>query len=210
MASTVHVMRHGEVFNPEKILYGLQPGWHLSERGHQMAGVVADWSKKFDIGVVHASPLQRAQETATPVAQIHGLQITTDDRLIEATNIFEGKKFELGSGVLKHPSSWRHLTRPWVPSWGEPYEKQISRMLAAVFSAHEAAKLSGDGKDALCVSHQLPIWILRSAVEGRRLLHDPRKRECTLASVTSFHFDEDSMISGVTYSEPAKALLPQK
>ena len=206
MGSTVHVLRHGEVFNPEKILYGLQQGWHLSDRGHEMAGAVAEWSKQFSIGAIHASPLQRAQETATPVARIHGLDIKTDERLIEATNIFEGKKFEIGSGVLRHPSSWRHLTRPWIPSWGEPYEKQIKRMLEAVFSSHEAA----NGKDAFCVSHQLPIWILRSAVEGRRLLHDPRKRECTLASVTSFHFDDDAMISGVTYSEPAKALLPKK
>jgi len=79
-------------------------------------------------------------------------------------------------------------------------------MLAAIFDAHKAAGT----RDAFCVSHQLPIWILRSAVEGRWLLHDPRKRECTLASVTSFHFDEDNMISGVTYSEPAKALLPKK
>lgn len=206
MGSTVHVLRHGEVFNPEKILYGLQPGWHLSERGHQMAAAVAEWSKQFSVGVVHASPLQRAQETAKPLADIHGLHISTDERLIEAANIFEGKKFELGSGVLRHPKSWRYLTRPWVPSWGEPYEIQISRMLAAIFSAHQAA---GD-KDAFCVSHQLPIWILRSAVEGRRLMHDPRKRECTLASVTSFHFDSDGMIESVSYSEPAKALLPRK
>jgi broad specificity phosphatase PhoE len=206
MGSTVHVLRHGEVFNPEKILYGLQPGWHLSERGHQMAGAVAEWSKQFNVGVVHASPLQRAQETARPLADTHSLAVATDERLIEAANKFEGKKFELGSGVLRHPKSWRLLTRPWVPSWGEPYEIQIRRMLAAVFSAHEAA---GE-KDAFCVSHQLPIWILRSAVEGRRLMHDPRKRECTLASVTSFHFDNDGMIEGISYSEPAKALLPRK
>ena len=206
MGSTVHVLRHGEVFNPEKILYGLQPGWHLSERGHQMAGVVAEWSKQFQVGAVHASPLQRAQETANPLAQMHNLAITTDERLIEAANLFEGKKFELGSGVLRHPKSWRLLTRPWIPSWGEPYEIQIKRMLSAIFSAHEAA----EGKDAFCVSHQLPIWIVRSAVEGRRLMHDPRKRECTLASVTSFHFDENNMIEGVSYSEPAKALLPTK
>lgn len=206
MGSTVHVLRHGEVFNPEKILYGLQAGWHLSDRGHEMAGVVAEWSKQFDVGALHVSPLQRAQETAAPLATVHNLEITTDPRLIEATNIFEGKKFELGSGVLRHPSSWKHLTRPWIPSWGEPYEKQISRMLAAIFDAHKAA----GNRDAFCVSHQLPIWILRSAVEGRRLMHDPRKRECTLASVTSFHFDDDNMISGVTYSEPAKALLPKK
>jgi broad specificity phosphatase PhoE len=79
-------------------------------------------------------------------------------------------------------------------------------MLAAIFAAREAAQ----GKDAICVSHQLPIWILRSAIESRRLLHDPRKRECSLASVTSVHFDEDGLISGVTYSEPARHLLPEK
>lgn len=206
MSSIVHVIRHGEVENPEKILYGRQPGWRLSQRGEEMAQVIADWSKSIDLGALHASPLQRAQETAAPIARAHSLDITTDEKLIEAANIFEGQKFELGSGVLKHPSSWKHLVNPWKPSWGEPYEEQISRMLAAVFQVRDAAQ----GKDAIVVSHQLPIWILRSAIEGRRLIHDPRKRQCTLASVTSIHFDDEAMISGTSYSEPAKHLLPQK
>ena len=206
MSSIVHVIRHGEVENPEKILYGRQPGWRLSQRGQEMAQVIADWSKSIDLGALHASPLQRAQETAAPIARTHSLNITTDEKLIEAANIFEGKKFELGSGVLKHPSSWKYLVNPWRPSWGEPYEEQISRMLAAVFQARAAAQ----GKDAIVVSHQLPIWILRSAIEGRRLIHDPRKRQCTLASVTSIYFDDEAMISGTSYSEPAKHLLPQK
>jgi len=206
MSSTVHVIRHGEVENPEKILYGRQPGWRLSERGKEMAEVIGDWSKSLDLGALHVSPLQRAQETAAPIARAHSISITTDEKLIEAANIFEGKKFELGSGVLRHPASWKHLYNPWKPSWGEPYEEQISRMLAAIFDAKKAA----NGKDAIVVSHQLPIWILRSAIEGRRLLHDPRKRECTLASVTSVHFDDDGMISGTSYSEPAKHLLPKK
>ena len=206
MSSTVHVVRHGEVHNPEKILYGRQPGWRLSERGQEMAKTIGEWSKALDLGALHVSPLQRAQETAAPIAAAHNIPITTDERLIEAANIFEGKKFELGSGVLKHPSSWWHLRNPAKPSWGEPYTEQIERMLAAVFAARDAA----NGKDALVVSHQLPIWILRSAVEGRRLLHDPRKRICTLASVTSLHLDDDGMINGVSYSEPAKHLLPTK
>jgi len=206
MSSTVHVIRHGEVENPEKILYGRQPGWRLSERGKEMAEVIGDWSKSLDLGALHVSPLQRAQETAAPIARAHSISITTDEKLIEAANVFEGKKFELGSGVLRHPASWKYLYNPWKPSWGEPYEEQISRMLAAIFDAKKAA----NGKDAIVVSHQLPIWILRSAIEGRRLLHDPRKRECTLASVTSVHFDDDEMISGTSYSEPAKHLLPKK
>lgn len=206
MSSAVHVVRHGEVENPMKILYGRQPGWRLSQRGQEMAEVIGEWSKSIAVGALHVSPLQRAQETAAPISRIHSLPIHTDDRLIEAANIFEGKSFELGSGVLKHPSSWRHLYNPWKPSWGEPYQEQISRMLAAVFDAHKAAQ----GKDAVVVSHQLPIWILRSAIEGRRLIHDPRKRECTLASVTSIHFDDDGLIYGTSYSEPARHLLPAK
>ena len=206
MAQVIHFVRHGEVHNPEKILYGLQPGWRLSERGIQMAQVVAQWSKNLNLGAIHSSPLQRAQETVAPIIDNHILQLTTDKNLIEAGNIFEGKKFELGSGVLKHPKSWRYLYNPWRPSWGEPYDQIINRMLKALFSARDAA----GGKDAICVSHQLPIWILRSAVEGRRLLHDPRKRECSLASVTSFELDSDGMVTGVSYSEPAQHLLPIK
>jgi len=206
MAQTIHFVRHGEVHNPEKILYGLQPGWRLSERGKEMASVIGEWSAKLDLGAIHSSPLQRAQETVAPIIAKHKLSLTTDKNLIEASNIFEGKKFELGSGVLRHPSSWRYLYNPWKPSWGEPYDQLISRMLKGLFAARDAA----GGKDAICVSHQLPIWILRSAVEGRRLLHDPRKRECTLASVTSFELDNEGMISSVSYSEPAKHLLPKK
>jgi len=206
MSSTVHVIRHGEVHNPDKILYGRQPGWRLSDTGQEMARTIGEWSKSIDLGALHVSPLQRAQETAAPIAAAHKIAITTDERLIEAANVFEGKPFAVGDGVLRHPSAWKHLWNPWKPSWGEPYDEQINRMLAAIFAARAAA----NGKDAICVSHQLPIWILRSAIENRRLLHDPRKRECSLASVTSVHFDDEEIISGLTYSEPARHLLPEK
>jgi broad specificity phosphatase PhoE len=202
--TSVHVVRHGEVENPNKILYGRQSGWFLSKRGEEMAKVLGDWAKPLNIGAVHASPLERAQQTAKPMADAHNLTINTDERLIEAANVFEGKPFGVGDGVLRQPSAWPKLWNPWKPSWGEPYVDQVNRMLAAVFAARDAA----NGKDAIVVSHQLPIWILRSAIEGRRFLHDPRKRICTLASVTSIHFDDEGLITNLTYSEPAKHLLP--
>jgi len=206
ISSSVHVVRHGEVHNPESILYGRQPGWRLSERGLAMAEAVANWSKGLSLGAIHSSPLERAQQTATPIASLHGLKIKSDERLIEAANIFEGKPFGVGDGVLRQPKAWRHLWNPWRPSWGEPYKEQISRMQSAI----EAARASANGKDALVVSHQLPIWILRSSIEGRPLLHDPRRRQCSLASVTSFHFDASGRVVGLTYAEPAKHLLPVK
>jgi len=206
MATTiVHLMRHGEVHNPEKVLYGRLPGYRLSDLGQEMARRVAVHLKETnrDITVVTASPLQRAQETATPTAQAFGLELGTDERLIEAANYFEGKTFGVGDGSLRHPEHWPHLINPFRPSWGEPYKEQVARMHAAV----DAARAQAEGHEALLVSHQLPVWIARSAYEGRRLWHDPRKRECNLASLTSLTFDGTDLVS-VTYSEPVADLYP--
>ena len=134
-----------------------------------------------------------------------GLDIVTDRRVIEAGNNFEGKSFGPGDGALLRPSSWWQLRNPWKPSWGEPYRRIVPRMLAAMADARDAAR----GREAMIVSHQLPIWVVRSAVEDRRYLHDPRKRQCTLASLTSFTYIDNEIVS-VAYSEPAADLLPVK
>ncbi len=201
--TVVHVMRHGEVHNPEGVLYGRKPGYHLSDLGRRMADRVAEHLEGRDVTHVVASPLERAQETATPVAKAHGLDVGTDARLIEAGNVFEGKTFGVGDGALRRPGNWRHLRNPFRPSWGEPYLEQVVRMRAAIETAKDAAR----GHEAVCVSHQLPIWILRSFVEHRRLWHDPRRRQCTLASLTSFTFLGDRIVS-VGYTEPARDLVP--
>ncbi len=201
--TVVHVMRHGEVHNPTGLLYGRLPGYHLSDLGRRMADRVAEHLESRDITHVVASPLERAQETATPIAKAHGLDVGTDARLIEAGNVFEGKTFGVGDGALRRPENWRHLRNPFRPSWGEPYLEQVVRMRTAIESAKDAAR----GHEAVCVSHQLPIWVLRSFVEHRRLWHDPRRRQCTLASLTSFTFLGDRIVS-VGYSEPALDLVP--
>jgi len=207
VATTVHLLRHGEVHNPEGVLYGRLPGYRLSERGQEMARVVAaylsDERRPHDVVAVIASPLQRAQETAAPIAAAFGLEVGTDPRLIEAANHFEGMKFGVGDGSLRHPQHWPHLRNPFRPSWGEPYTEQAERMFAAVASARDAAR----GHEAVLVSHQLPVWITRLSAEKRRLWHDPRKRQCSLASLTSLTFEDDRLV-GVGYSEPAAHLLP--
>lgn len=197
----MRLLRHGEVHNPDQILYGRLPGFGLSERGQRQALTVAEAVSGHDIVHVAASPLQRAQQTATPITAAHRLDIVTDDRLIEAGNQFEGKRVAVGDGVLWQPRQWSKLTDPFTPSWGEPYLKIAHRMLGAVYRARTAAV----GHEALCVSHQLPIWTLRRFLSGKRLWHDPRKRQCALASLTSLVF-EDEELTAIEYSEPAGAL----
>ena len=198
-------MRHGEVYNPTGVLYGRLPDFHLSELGRKMADRVAEFFAARDVAVVIASPLDRAQETAAPIAARHGLEVGTDPRLIEASNFFEGKRFSVGDGVLMRPSVWPKLYNPLRPSWGEPYTEQVTRVRAAV----EAARDQALGHEAVCVSHQLPIWVSRLAAEHRRLWHDPRKRQCSLASVTSFVY-VGTQLTGIEYHEPSKDLLPLK
>ena len=201
----VHLLRHGEVHNPEGVLYGRRDGYHLSERGSEMARVVADAIKDRDITHLFSSPLERAQETARPLAEARDLEIATDERVIESTNVFEGSRFAGGQNALRNPSTWRHLWNPWKPSWGEPYREVVTRMKAAIDDARDAAR----GHEAVVVSHQLPIWITRLAAEKRSFLHDPRKRQCTLCSLTSFNFSDDTLTS-IAYSEPAGHLIPQR
>jgi len=196
--TVVHLLRHGEVNNPDHILYGRLPGFHLSDAGQAMAKRAAETVAERDIVAVISSPLERAIETATPVAAQFGLAIAIDDRLIEAANIFEGLTFGVGDGSLRRPAHWRYLINPFRPSWGEPYRELAARVLAAVVSARDAAR----GHEAICVSHQLPIWTARRDVAGLHLWHDPRRRECALGSLTSFIFDGDAIVN-VEYTEPS-------
>ena len=181
--TVVHLVRHGEVLNPEGVLYGRRPGFHLSDLGRQMAEKVAGSMSGRDVVHVVSSPLERTRETAEPIAHAHGVEVRTDDRVIESANKFEGHAFGPDRRALKDPRNWRHLWNPFKPSWGEPYADIVRRMTAAIAAAREAA----EGHEAVVVSHQLPIWTTRLHVEKRSFVHDPRNRQCTLCSITSLH-----------------------
>ena len=200
----VHLMRHGEVHNPAGVLYGRLPKFFLSELGHEMAQAAADALNGRDVTYLVASPLERAQQTAKPTAASFDLPIVTDERVIEADNSFEGQTFGVGAGSLRHPAVWWRLRNPLRPSWGEPYARIAARMRASIADAREAAR----GHEAVIVSHQLPVWIARRSYEKKSFVHDPRRRQCALASLTSLTFEGDEFVS-VEYSEPAGHLLPE-
>ena len=203
--TVVHLLRHGEVDNPHRILYGRLPGYGLSPLGHQMAETVAAAFRASGADVTHlvSSPLQRAQETAAPIAEALGLTVSLDGRVIEADNTLEGRAIAGGGArAMLTPSVLRHLYDPFTPSWGEPFAAQRDRMMAAILDARRAA----EGHEAIVVSHQSPIWAVRRWLQGKPLWHDPRQRECSLASVTSLTFDGSTLV-GHDYSEPAAALL---
>lgn len=210
--ATVHLVRHGEVHNPDKVLYGRLPGFGLSELGKEMAEGIAEYfGDRAEAGrpvhLLAASPLQRAQETIAPLAARLQLPVVTEDRVLEAENAFEGL-----SNIKRHlrtPRCWPLLINPFRPSWGEPYKQQAERVLEAVKDLSDRAISDfGDGAEVVVVSHQLPIWVTRLWAEQRPLWHDPRSRECSLTSVTSLHIGPTG-VESVSYAEPNIALSRQ-
>src|SRR5688500_13548547 len=123
----VHLLRHGEVDNPARLLYGRLPDYHLSELGIQMAERVAEHFRGRDVVHLVSSPLERAQETAAPLAEALGLPVASDDRVIEAANYFEGLKLSF-DGALRHPKNWLYFLNPFKPSWGEAYTEILARV----------------------------------------------------------------------------------
>ncbi|WP_211358948.1 histidine phosphatase family protein [Nesterenkonia populi] len=210
--ATVHLVRHGEVYNPNKVLYGRLPGFGLSDLGKQMAQGLADhFSVRSERGngpvILASSPLQRAQETIAPVAGALNLPVRIEGRVLEAENAFEGMSSV--KRQLRRPKHWPLLVNPLRPSWGEPYKAQVNRVLAAVKDlADEAIAEHGDGAEVVVVSHQLPIYVTRLWGENRPLFHDPRSRECTLTSITSLHIGPRG-VEAVSYEEPNRELSKQ-
>ncbi len=200
VVTRVHLLRHGEVHNPGKVLYGRLPGFRLSETGERMADLAAAALKDRPVTLLLTSPLERAVQTARPLADALGLEPRVDDKLIESASHFEGRTVA-GARSFAKPDALRYLWNPVQPSWGEPYAHTASRMLAAVTAARDEVR----GSEAVCVSHQLPIYVLRRFVEGRRLWHRPDRRQCGLASVTTLTW-HDARLASVTYTEPAGAL----
>lgn len=205
--SIVHLVRHGQVDNPSRVLYERLPGFHLTSLGLEMAEVTADFFATRPITHLRCSPLERAQESMAPIARLFPeIEVLIDVQVTEASSRLAGQVMGSTAAAAKYPRNWHLLLNPFRPSWGEPYLQIAQRMTTAI---HQAANLVGDDGQAIIVTHQLPIWMARRQASSQPLWHDPRRRQCALASITSFHVITDA-IAGIEYHEPAGALLPNR
>jgi broad specificity phosphatase PhoE len=208
VARQVHLVRHGEVFNPDRVLYGRLPNFALSERGALMAEAAATHLAALNrpIAALISSPLQRAQESAAPMARLLGLTPIVDERIIEPTNVFEGKRMRGPDSALRDAANWKFLLNPWRPSWGEPYRSIVARMLAAMTDAVTSTETG----DIVMVSHQLPIMTVHRALTNQSFMNDPRKRRCALSSITTCEWRDETFSERgfveVAYADPAAPL----
>lgn len=197
---TIHLVRHGEVENPKGIIYGRLPGFHLSERGRRQAAAAADRLKGANVGAIWASPLERAQETARFIADAHGLEIKTDDRLLESLNSFEGVG-KTAYALLRNPRHWWRFRNPVKPSWGESFRDIQARMTSAISEAFIAA---GD-REVVVVSHMTPVIVARNALARRRVPPWLPVTPCQTGSVTTLVLEEGKVMSASYFAPPEKS-----
>lgn len=213
-ATTIHFVRHGEVHNPDHILYERLPGFHLSDRGRRMAEATARYlaasPQTNTAAAVYSSPLDRTRETAQVILTAlnetraarneESLELVTDQRIIEAGNNFRGTRIGHGEGALWRNGNWKLVTNLWKPSWGESY-----RQIAARVSAFAQEKVGEHaGQQIIVVSHESPIWSYRHLLETGHPEHNMLLRHTALASVTSITYDSQTgNVMSITYVDPA-------
>ena len=213
-ATTIHFVRHGEVHNPDHILYERLPGFHLSDRGRRMAEATARYlaasPQTNTAAAVYSSPLDRTRETAQAILTAlnetraarneESLELVTDQRIIEAGNNFRGTRIGHGEGALWRNGNWKLVTNLWKPSWGESY-----RQIAARVSAFAQEKVREHaGQQIIVVSHESPIWSYRHLLETGHPEHNMLLRHTALASVTSITYDSQTgNVMSITYVDPA-------
>jgi broad specificity phosphatase PhoE len=106
MALQVLGLRHGEVENPGGVIYSGLPGFFLSERGRGEAAAIAEALRDVRVTALYASPLDRAQETASYLAAVTGVEVVTDERLVE------WRHWEQWAGL-----TWEELATKAKPAW---------------------------------------------------------------------------------------------
>ena len=214
-ATTIHFVRHGKVENPGHLLYERLPGFHLSEVGVRMAQATAHYiavSPQLNtVSAIYSSPLERTRETAgeiltalNEVREARGeepLELTTDERIIEARNEFRGTRIGHGEGALWKPRNLKLVRNLWTPSWGESYRSIAARVQDfALEKVHEYP-----GEQIVVVTHESPIWSYRHMLETGHPEHNMLLRKTALASVTSITYDsETGKVLSITYADPAK------
>ncbi|MFD0704726.1 histidine phosphatase family protein [Alloscardovia venturai] len=213
--TTVHLIRHGEVYNPDRVLYERLPGFHLSERGFRMAHAtgrfIANNPHMNSPTAIFSSPLDRTIDTVTAIAEEMGKVpdnhperiydvIATDERIIEARNEFRGKRIGYGDGALWRNNNWKLVSNLWKPSWGESYKEIAARVQDFVFEKVDAYP----GQYIFAVMHESPIWSFRHMLETGHPEHNMLLRKTALASITSLTFEVGSHeLISIGYADPA-------
>lgn len=201
------LIRHGENdFTKKHKLAGHLPEVHLNERGQKQAQELADALNDVPIKAIYSSPLERARETAAPIAEARGLEVQIETGLIE-TNV--GKWQGRSLAMLRLQKRWKVVqhapSRAQFPE-GETFYECQARVVAALDTIIQKHR----PQDVIaCVFHADPIKLAVSHYIGMPLDHFQRLG-CDTASVSALHIGEMGAILIKLNQHPPFEFLPKE
>lgn len=161
MQTTIYLVRHGDVFNPDLIFYERIPGFQLSELGRQQAQALGEFLSKKNIAHIYSSPLERTRETASYIAAHHPqVSVAYDERLLEVSSIKRGKKMKKLA-----IERWNFYKPEYTKLGGEKLSdiwKRMNHFFGETVQKHA-------GQEIVVVTHGDPIMISYIKHQGKRL-----------------------------------------
>lgn len=185
--TTIYLVRHGEVHNPTKVVYGRIPGFYLSETGRAQAMKLGSHLSGKKLSAIYASPLERTHETATYIHKHHGhLNIVHDERIIECYTPLEGESIE-----VVEKNNWNFYEPEFLAKGGESLEDIWNRM--NTFFTEKVKQHAGE--EIAVVSHGDPIMITAARHAGKPLVVESIRGIAYVETAKGFQiiYDENSV-----------------
>ena len=202
------LIRHGENdFVKSSKMAGRIPGIHLNEKGRKQAEALGEALKDFPIKAIYSSPLERAMETAQPIAQARKLEIFQEPDLMDANiGTWEGRSWK----VLQLTKVWKIVqnapSRFRFPE-GESFAEAQLRYANAL---ERIAKKHNKPKDIVAVVfHADPIKLAVAYFLGLPLDHFQRL-SCNTGSLTMLHLSEVGATLITLNQRPPFDFIPNK
>ncbi|HZM22101.1 MAG TPA: histidine phosphatase family protein [Anaerolineales bacterium] len=202
------LIRHGENdFVKSSKMAGRIAGIHLNEKGRKQAEALGEALKDFPITAIYSSPLERAMETAQPIAKVRNLEIIQEPELLEADlGTWEGRSWK----VLRLTKAWKVVqnapSRFRFPE-GESFAEAQLRYVNAL---ERIAKKHNKPKDIVAaVFHADPIKLAVSYFLGLPL-DQFQRLSCNTGSVTMLHLSESGANLVTLNQRPPFDFVPKK
>lgn len=184
MESVVHLVRHGEVENPDQVVYADLAGFGLSDKGRRQATWASTRLAAHPITAVYASPLARAGETARAIALPHGLEPLVLPEVTEWALMSRWAGLPWADLDIHFPGELAaYLNDPraldFAPESVTDLALRVARAVDALADRHP-------GQEVVVVSHQDPIQAARLRLTGQDLgrLHHDKPRHCEVISLS--------------------------
>ncbi|MCL4338743.1 histidine phosphatase family protein [Patescibacteria group bacterium] len=158
MKTIIYFMRHGEVYNPKRILYGRMSGFRLSEYGRESVKLQAENLKKRKINFIYASPMLRTRQSAKILSEELGIKVKISSFLNEVKLIFEGMPLMEYKSKIQ-PSLYENKYYLKGQESVESIAERMTKFLKMIEKRH-------NGQETLVVSHGDPIVILKAEINN--------------------------------------------